>query len=189
MALSLPFGFWLSLTGGFLFGVPQGTLFILIGATAGATLIFLAARYLFADYCHARAGDLVRRMEAGFQANALSYLLALRFIPFFPFWAVNLAPALLGIPLRTYVIGTFIGIIPGCLVFASLGAGLGTLIDAGEMPDPGVMRDPAIALPLLGLAVLALIPVLHKKYKMRGAKPAGPLREPTETPAPTETKS
>jgi uncharacterized membrane protein YdjX (TVP38/TMEM64 family) len=180
-ALSLPFGFWLSLAGGFMFGALQGSLFIVCGATAGATLIFLAARYLFADYFHARAGNLVHKMEAGFQANALSYLLALRFIPFFPFWAVNLVPALLGIPLRTYVIGTFIGIIPGCLVFSSLGAGLGTLIEAGEMPDPRVMSQPEIALPLIGLAVLALIPVFYKKYKRRGLGAARSVEVPTET--------
>lgn len=180
-ALSLPFGFLLSLAGGFMFGTAWGTLFILCGATAGATLIFLAARYLFAAYCHARAGNLVRKMEAGFKANALSYLLALRFIPFFPFWAINLVPALLGIPWRIYVIGTFIGIFPGSLVFAGLGAGLGTLIEAGEMPDPGILYDPEIALPLIGLAVLALLPVFHKKYKLRGANAARSLDHPPGT--------
>lgn len=182
-ALSLPFGFLLSLAGGFMFGTPWGTLFILCGATAGATLIFLAARYLLADYCHARAGNLVRKMEAGFQANALSYLLALRFIPFFPFWAVNLVPALLGIPWPTYVIGTVIGIFPGSLIFASLGAGLGTLVEAGAMPDPSVLREPEIALPLIGLAVLALVPVFHEKYKMRRANAARSLDRGPETKA------
>ena len=183
VALSLPFGFWLSLTGGFMFGTFHGALFILISATAGASLVFLAARYLFADYCQAYASNLVRKMEAGFQENALSYLLALRLIPLFPFWAVNLGPALLGVSLRIYVLGTFIGIIPGTLVFASLGAGLGTLIEAGEIPDPGVMSNPKIALPLIGLGILALAPIFVKKIKGR-ATPADAELETTREPNP-----
>ncbi len=106
-------------------------------------------------------------MEAGFNQNALNYLLVLRLIPLFPFWLVNLVPAFLGVPLRTYVIGTFIGIIPGSLVYSSLGNGLGAVIEACAPPNLGVIFDLEILLPIVGLAVLALMPVAYKVIKAR----------------------
>ena len=106
-------------------------------------------------------------MEAGFNDNALNYLLVLRLIPLFPFWLVNLVPAFLGVSLRTYVVGTFIGIIPGSLVYSSLGNGLGALIEDCAAPDLGVIFKLEILLPILGLAVLALMPVAYKTFKAR----------------------
>lgn len=167
VAFSLPGGALLTLTSGFLFGVVGGTLCAVIGATIGATAVFLAARTALGDFLRAKAGAAVRRMEEGFREDALSYLLVLRLVPLFPFWLVNLVPAFLGVPLRTYVLGTFIGIIPGTLVFASVGNGLGSVFDAGGTPDLGIIFRPAILLPILGLAVLALIPVGYKRWKAR----------------------
>ena len=106
-------------------------------------------------------------MEAGFQRNALSYLLVLRLVPIFPFWLVNLVPAFLNVPLRVYVLGTFLGIIPGTVVFASIGNGLGVLLADCRKPDFGVVFQPMVLLPLLGLAVLALLPVLVKRWRAR----------------------
>ena len=106
-------------------------------------------------------------MEAGFRENALSYLLVLRLVPLFPFWLVNLVPAFLGVKLRTYVIGTFFGIIPGTLVYASIGNGLGSVLDQGRTPDLGIIFRVDILVPLIGLAVLALIPVGYKWYQAR----------------------
>jgi uncharacterized membrane protein YdjX (TVP38/TMEM64 family) len=106
-------------------------------------------------------------MEAGFRENALSYLLVLRLVPLFPFWLVNLVPAFLGVNLRTYVIGTFFGIIPGTFVFASIGNGLGSVLDQGKTPDLGIIFRVDILAPLIGLAVLALIPVGYKWYQAR----------------------
>jgi uncharacterized membrane protein YdjX (TVP38/TMEM64 family) len=94
-------------------------------------------------------------------------MLFLRLIPLFPFWLVNLVPAFLGVPLRTYFFATLVGVIPGALVFASLGNGLGVILDAGEKPDLGIMFRPEVLLPLLALAVLALLPVAYKKFKAR----------------------
>ena len=106
-------------------------------------------------------------MEAGFQEDALSYLLVLRLVSLFPFWLVNLVPAFLGVPLSAYVAATFIGIIPGTFVFVSLGAGLGSIFDTGgECTLSGVFTPWMIA-GLIGLAVLALIPVAYKKIKAR----------------------
>lgn len=167
IALSVPGGAILTIGGGFLFGIAPATLYVVIGATIGATIVFLIARTALGESLRARAGPRIRRMEEGFRADALSYLLVLRLIPIFPFWLVNIVPAFLGVPLRTYVLGTLIGIIPGSLVYASLGNGLGAVFDAGETPDLGVVFAPAILLPLAGLAVLALLPVAYRKYRAR----------------------
>ena len=118
----------------------------------------------------AKAGPALQRMEAGFRENALNYLLVLRLIPLFPFWLVNLVPAFLGVSLRHYVIGTFIGIIPGTFVYASLGNGLGAILDAGGAPDLKIIFSPEILIPIVGMAVLALLPVVYKRWKARQAK-------------------
>ena len=88
-------------------------------------------------------------------------------IPLFPFWLVNLVPAFLGVTLRTYFLATLVGVIPGALVFASLGNGLGAILDAGGEPDLGIVFRPEVLLPLLALAGLALLPVVYKKFKAR----------------------
>lgn len=165
VAFSLPGGAVMTITGGFLFGIWAGTALTVVAATIGATLLFLAARTALGDALRARAGPALRRMEAGFQENALSYLLVLRLVPLFPFFLVNLVPAFLGVPLRTYVLGTFFGIIPGSFVYASVGNGLGAIFDRGETPDLGLIFNPEILTPLIGLAVLALLPVAYKKFK------------------------
>ncbi len=164
IAFSLPGGAIMTITGGFLFGTLAGTVYTVLAATVGASVLFLAARTALGDLLRAKAGPAVRKMEAGFRENALSYLLALRLIPLFPFWLVNLVPALLGVPFRVYLIGTFFGIIPGCFVFASVGNGLGTVFAAGRTPDINIIFAPEILIPIIGLALLALAPVAYKKY-------------------------
>lgn len=170
-ATSVPGGAVLTVLGGFLFGIGWGTLYAVVGATLGAVAIFLAARTALGEPLRRRAGPAVRRMAAGFHEHALSYLLVLRLVPLFPFWLVNLVPAFLGVPLRIYLIGTFFGIIPGTFVYASVGNGLGRLIAAGERPDLGIIFEPAILTPILGLAVLALIPVVYRKLRARRGDP------------------
>lgn len=167
-AVSLPGGAVLTLAGGFLFGVVAGSAYVVIGATLGATAVFLAARSAVGDSLRRRAGPAILRMEQGFRDNAMSYLLFLRLIPLFPFWLVNLVPAFLNVPLRVYVIGTFFGIMPGSIVFASVGNGLGAVFDQGRTPDLGIIFKPEILLPILGLAALSLVPILYKRFK--GAK-------------------
>ena len=167
IAFSLPGGAIMTITGGFLFGAIGGGLVVVVGATIGATALFLAARTALGDVLRARAGPFMSKMEDGFRNNALSYLLVLRLIPLFPFWLVNLVPAFLGVSTATYVIGTFVGIIPGTFVYASVGNGLGALIDAGQDPDLGIIFRPEILGPLVGLAVLALVPVVYKKIQAR----------------------
>lgn len=170
IAFSLPAGAILTIAAGFLFGTVVAASCVVVGATLGATAVFLAARTAFADLLRAKAGAGMRRMEAGFRENAWNYLLMLRLIPIFPFWLVNLVPAFLGVPLRIYVLATLIGIIPGTVVYASLGNGLGAIFAAGEMPDLGIIFHPEVLLPILALAALAALPVIYKKFKARHAK-------------------
>jgi uncharacterized membrane protein YdjX (TVP38/TMEM64 family) len=165
IALSIPGGAILTMAGGFLFGVAAGTCYVVVAATFGATVVFLIARTALGDSLRHKAGPAMRRMEAGFRENALNYLLFLRLIPVFPFWLVNLVPAFLGVPLTTYVVATLIGIIPGSLVYASVGNGLGAVFEAGGRPDLGIIFQPQIILPIVGLAVLAILPVAYKKIK------------------------
>ncbi len=164
-----PSGAMLTITGGFLFGAFQAGSYVVFAATFGATLLFLVAKTTVGEFLRERAGPWLKRMEAGFKENELNYLLVLRLIPLFPFWLVNIAPAFLGVSLRNYVIATFFGIIPGTFVYASVGNGLGALLDAGAEPDLGIIFRPEILLPIIGLALLALLPVVYKKIKARPA--------------------
>jgi uncharacterized membrane protein YdjX (TVP38/TMEM64 family) len=171
--LSIPGAVLLTLVAGFLFGTLAGTAIVVVGATLGAIIVFLVARTAFGDVLRARAGKFIRKLEDGFRANALSYLLVLRLIPLFPFWLVNLVPAFLGVRLGTFAVGTFLGIIPGAFVYASVGSGLGALIESGERPDLGIIFEPRVLLPLIGLALLALLPVAHKRLSGRRLRPGG----------------
>lgn len=169
VAFSLPGGAVLSITGGFLFGAVWGTVYIVISATLGATVLFLIAKTTLGDVLRTQAGPWLQKLEAGFQANAMSYLLVLRLVPLFPFFVVNLVPAFLGVRLSTYVLGTFVGIIPGAFVYATVGAGLGSIFDAGKTFSAKNVLTPQILIALIGLAVLALIPAVYKKIKARTA--------------------
>jgi uncharacterized membrane protein YdjX (TVP38/TMEM64 family) len=165
VALSVPGAAVLTVAGGFLFGALEGTVFVVVGATAGATMLYLAAKTALGDALRARAGGLVHKLEAGFRENALSYLLVLRLVPLFPFWLVNLAAAVLGVPPAAYVLGTFVGIIPGSYVFASVGAGLGSVFDQGGEPSLKGALTPQVLVALVGLALLSLVPVAYKRLK------------------------
>jgi uncharacterized membrane protein YdjX (TVP38/TMEM64 family) len=174
-ALSLPTGLLMSTLGGFLFGTAWGGSLIVIGATLGATLVFIVARSVLGDLLRARAGPFLQKLEAGFREDALSYMLVLRLVPLFPFWLVNLAPAFLGVRLSTFVVGTFVGIIPGALVFASVGTGLGAILESGGSPDGSAFLQPRVLVPVAGLVALALIPVVAKRLRRARPQPAGRL--------------
>ncbi len=171
-AFSIPAGAVMTIAGGFMFGPLVGGALTVIGATIGATALFLAARHAFADILRAKAGGAIQKMESGFQDNALSYLLFLRLIPAFPFFLVNLVPAFLGVRLGTYVVGTALGIIPGSLVYASVGDGVGAVLEAGQDVNLGIIFEPRFLLPIVGLGILSLLPIAYKKYKARGGKAA-----------------
>jgi uncharacterized membrane protein YdjX (TVP38/TMEM64 family) len=167
---SLPGATVATLTGGFLFGVFPGALFNVVAATAGATLIFLAARWGLGERLAARmdaSEGLVRRIKAGIDDNQWSMLFLIRLVPAVPFFVANLVPALVGVPLYRYIVSTFFGIIPGAVVFTSVGAGLGEVFARGETPNLGVIFEPRILLPLLGLCALAALPIVLKALRGR----------------------
>ncbi|MGH7046712.1 MAG: TVP38/TMEM64 family protein [Stellaceae bacterium] len=165
VALSVPGGAVMTIAGGFLFGTWIGGACAVLGATLGATAVFVAARAGLGGLAQ-RAGPFVGRLEAGFRADAFSYLLVLRLIPLFPFWLVNLVPALAGVGLPAYVLATFFGIIPASFVYAGLGHGLGTVL---AEPDLEIVLRPSVLLPLLALAALALVPVWYRRGRRRHA--------------------
>ena len=168
VAFSLPIAIIITPLGGFLFGIWMGAALSVIGATLGSVAVFMAARTALHDVFHARAGATLARFEEGFRRDSFSYLLFLRLVPVFPFWLVNMVPALLGMKLAAYTLATLIGIVPAAIVYAGVGAGFGLLFDRGEVPDLGVIFEWRVLLPLLGLAVLALVPVLYSH--LRGGK-------------------
>lgn len=165
VAASLPGAAIMTLAGGFLFGSVLGTVYVNLGATSGATLAFLVARYLLRDWVESKFGSRLGPIQEGFANNAFSYLMTLRLIPLFPFFVVNMVSGLTRVGLATYVAATAIGIIPGSFVYAYAGRQLGTINSLKEIASPNVL----VAFTLLGL--LALVPIVYQKLAAR--KPAG----------------
>lgn len=171
VGLSLPGGLWATLTGGFLFGIFPGVLFNVTGATLGAVLVFLAARAGIGAEVEARIkanGGKAARVRNALAENEVSALLTLRLIPGVPFFLVNLIPAFVGTKLRRFAWTTALGIIPGTLVFTSVGAGLGDVFASGGVPDLRVIFTPPILIPLLGLAALSMLPAVVKYMRAKG---------------------
>jgi len=171
VGFSLPGATIATLTGGFLFATFPGALFNVVGATIGATAIFLAARTGFGEKLGARlegSDGIVKKIKDGIDENQWSMLFLLRLVPAVPFFMANLVPAFLEVPLRRFVISTFFGIIPGTVVFTSVGAGLGEVFARGETPNLSIIFEPAIIGPIIGLCVLAALPIVIKA--VRGKK-------------------
>ena len=166
VAFSLPIASLLTLAGGAVLGWPA-FLLVVASATLGAYVLFLAARGAFAESMARRAGPFMTKINEGFNQSPFFWLLALRLIPAFPFWAVNIAPALLGMKTRDYLVATAIGIAPGSFVYIWVGRGFDTILAQGETPDLAVLTSPAILAPLAALGLLALIPVAVQ-YLKRG---------------------
>jgi len=172
VAFSLPGATIATLTGGFLFATFPGVLFNVTGATLGAICIFLAARWGLGERLAARmeaSEGSVKRIKDGIDENQWSMLFLIRLVPAVPFFVANLVPALVGVPLSRFAISTFFGIIPGALVYTSVGAGLGEVFARGETPDLGIIFTPPILLPILGLSLLAALPILIKALRGRKA--------------------
>ena len=165
IALSLPGGAVMSITGGFLFGNILGTFLVVCAATLGATLLFLIAKTTLGEMLQHKAGPWLEKMRKGFQHNAFYYLLTLRLIPLFPFFVVNLVPAFLGVKARDYILATFIGIIPGSFVFVSVGTGIGSVFDRGDTFLARSILTPEILTALFGLGALSLLPIVFKYFK------------------------
>ncbi|MDX8382438.1 MAG: VTT domain-containing protein [Ghiorsea sp.] len=171
VSLSLPVGLLMTLTGGLLFGAVWGGLYAVTGATVGATAIVLSARTSLGDFLLAKAGNSMQKMQQGFAENALSYMFMLRLLPIFPFFIVNLAPAFLNVPLRTYMIASFFGMIPATFVYTLAGSGLGKVFDQGDTFSAAGILTPEMIGGLIGLALLSAAPILYKKLKKTEVNP------------------
>ena len=168
VAFSLPGATLATLTGGFLFATFPGALFNVTAATVGAMLIFLAARWGLGERLAAKMENsegAVKRIKDGIDENQWSMLFLIRLVPAVPFFVANLVPALVGVPLNRFMISTFLGIIPGGVVYTSVGAGLGQVFERGETPNLGIIFEPQILLPLLGLCALAALPIMIKALR------------------------
>lgn len=170
VAFSLPGGTVATLTGGFLFGLFPGVVLNVTGASLGAVLVFLAARAGFGADVAARiaqGGGAAARLQAGLQRNVWSALLVMRLVPAVPFFLANLLPAFAGVRLWPFAATTLLGIIPGALVYTSVGAGLGGVLARGETPDLSIIFAPQVLLPLLGLALLSALPMLIGVFRRK----------------------
>jgi uncharacterized membrane protein YdjX (TVP38/TMEM64 family) len=172
VACSVPEAAIATVTGGLLFGTAAGGALAVIGASIGAVALFLAARYAFADLLAAHAAPFMTRIRPGIERDGFLYLLAIRLVPVFPFWLVNLAAAACGIRLLPFTAATLLGIIPGTLVFAAIGAGLSDVLAHGNAPSFATVFSPHVLLPMLGLAALTLLPVAWRSLRARSARKA-----------------
>ena len=162
---SVPGVVLLTIASGLFFGPVLGSILTILGATLGASGLFLVVRYVFGNIAYQKVGDRIQKFENEFKKNPFVYLLFLRFLPIFPFWLVNVVPALLGMNFGLYVLGTLIGIIPGTFVYTMVGNGLVKVLEFDAGLDEKILFATEIFLPLLGLSILILLPVLYKRFK------------------------
>jgi uncharacterized membrane protein YdjX (TVP38/TMEM64 family) len=167
VGLSLPTALILTLTGGFLFGPWLGGSAAAVGCTLGATIVFLIARLTVGDAVEAKTGPRVRALAEEIKKDAFFYILTLRLIPVTPFWLANVAAGLIAIRVSTFAAATLIGIFPVALIYAGAGSGLGTLFDSGQLLSPHTLITPQVLLPLAGLAVLSVLPILYQRWRAR----------------------
>ena len=192
VALSIPGAVFLTILGGFLFGWLLGGAVAAISATIGAVLVFLIARTSLGDVLAERAGPRLQKLADGFREDAFSYLLFLRILPIMPFWLTNLAPALFGVPVKTFALATTIGVLPATFTFATAGAGLDSVVAAQKAAfqacqtagrsdcaydfDLGTVLTPQILAAFAALGVLALIPILLRRWRGRDERPGDERR-------------
>ncbi|HZD88595.1 MAG TPA: VTT domain-containing protein [Pseudolabrys sp.] len=188
VAVSLPGATFLTVAGGFLFGLPLGAAAAVTGATLGATIIFLVARSALGEPLLKRAGPRAVKLAEGFRADAFNYLLFLRLVPAFPFFLVNLVPAFAGVRLVPFLAATVLGIIPGAVAYAFAGTGLDSVIAAQKNAydaciaaghahchltfDAAAILTPQLIGALAALALLALVPVIVKRLRARARAPS-----------------
>ncbi|OWU73516.1 TVP38/TMEM64 family protein [Marinibacterium profundimaris] len=173
VTFSLPGASVASVTGGFLFGLAAGTALNVTAATIGASLLFLAVRWGFGAALTARidaSEGRIRSLREELKVNEWSVMFLLRLVPAVPFFVANLLPALVGVQFRTFFVATALGIIPGALVYTWIGVGLGEVFDRGEDPDLSLLWEPHVIGPILGLAVLAALPMGVRAVRGRRRK-------------------
>ena len=171
VALSLPTALILTLTGGFLFGPWLGGSASAVSCTSGATIIFMISRLTVGDAVEARTGRRVRALAEEIKKDSFFYILTLRLIPVMPFWLTNVAAGLIAIRPSTFALATLIGIWPVSVIYAGIGSGLGSLFDSGQPLSLHALITPKVLLPLAGLAVLSVLPIVYQRWRGRRSQP------------------
>jgi uncharacterized membrane protein YdjX (TVP38/TMEM64 family) len=166
---ALPGVIYLTIGGGLMFGTWLGGAGALIGATAGSMVVFLACRTAFGDWIRRHSGPRMRNVEAMILGDAFNHVLTMRLIPGVPMALINVAAGLVGMPLRTFALSSFLGMVPASLIFAGLGSSLGAVLERGGKLSPDVLLQPRIMLPMLGLAALSITPYAWKAWNRRRA--------------------
>lgn len=159
----MPGALWITIAGGFMFGLVGGSIATIIGATTGASLLFFAAKTSFGDSLRKLAGSYAEKVRSEFQQSPLSYMFAMRFVPAMPFPVANIVPALLGAKYRDYFISTALGIIPGVVAYTWIGSGLGATFAEGKDPDFSSVASNLLPA-AVALLVVSMIPIIYKKF-------------------------
>lgn len=169
VSISVPGALWFTVGAGFLFGPWLGTGVAVLGATAGATIIFLAARYALADWVRETFPGYVKKLQDGFSRDAFTYVVILRLIPALPFFGINIATALLNVPVRAYFFGTLIGVIPGAYVYATVGDAIARAAAQG-VPSFGALITPEVIGAMAAFAALAVLPWAYRRFTAKRAQ-------------------
>ncbi|CDZ76871.1 TVP38/TMEM64 family inner membrane protein YdjZ [Legionella massiliensis] len=169
IAIAVPSALFLTLTCGFLFG-PLGIFYVLISSTIGASILFFAVKIACHDWLDKKTGRWLNQMKQGFQQNAFFYLLSLRLMPIFPFFIVNIVSGLLNVRAKTFISATIIGTLPGTTIYVLIGNGLGQIFDQNQKPSLDILFNPAILLPLMGLALLSFLPIFYQRFTKSQAR-------------------
>ncbi len=167
VSLSLPIAGLLTIFIGYLFPIPLSTLYVVVGATIGATIIFLAAKSAFSALFYEKVKPFLKRIEPNMRENAAGYLITMRLIPLIPFWLLNLAPAFLNVPLRTFVWTTFVGIIPGSFVYTQAGSGLASVFEESDHFTFSAIFTKEVIVAFTLLIIFSLIPTVYKLIRKK----------------------
>ncbi|AIT09916.1 membrane protein [Candidatus Francisella endociliophora] len=167
VAFSIPGATVMTLLGGLLFGLLLGSFLVVISATIGASVVFFAVRTSLGEALQTKIKGSIARMRLGFERDAFNYLMVLRLIPIFPFFVINIAAGILGVKFRDFFWATFLGIIPGSVVYVWVGTSLSYLIQKGNDINMRIILEPEFILPIVALAILSIVPVFVKKSKKK----------------------
>lgn len=164
IACGIPCATFMCLVGGFLFGAIA-LIYAELSTTGGGLILYLTVRTAFGHRIAKSSSGWIKKVEKGFQENAFNYLLTLRLVPIFPCWISNISAGILNVPMKTFLSATLIGIFPSTLIYVLAGRSLDKIFNYHDIPVTQLLLTPSIFLPLLGLAILSLAPVLYKIVK------------------------
>ena len=168
IAISLPIGSFLTFIGGYIFGAYYGFFSVIIGATVGALILFMIIKVGILrtiGNIHQKS-ELINKIKFGIDKNIWSYLFFIRFFPIFPFWFVNIAPAILGVRLLPYTVTTFFGIMPGSLSIILIGSGVEDIVNKKVDFAWNFSDHKFFFIGLLILSLISILPIFLKKFNL-----------------------